>query len=150
VLRSTLVDYYRRRGDKKRCGERINAEPAHDESREEASCPYLERALPAIKGESGDLVRCFDLLGEPRSRAAEAFGISAHAFRVRLFHARTVVRKKLTSFCRGECDRCGTTCRFGRINHRTTASRDLLRGAGAEQTVMTRPGPRLESVYEGG
>ena len=113
VLRTTLVDYYRRQAGERRGWDLIEARlAAPEEPQYQVWRCHLGSALSAMKGESKDLIGRIDFLGQTRAEVAEAYRISVNALTVRLFRARTILREKLTVFCRGECDRNGTNLQF--------------------------------------
>lgn len=115
VLRTTLIDYYRRGAAECGCEEHVAASmPPTGEPADEQCCPYLGRVLPTIKPEYAEMIRRIDFLDEPRGEVAESVGTSVNALTVRLFRARRAFRKKLVPFCEIACDRYGTTCGFSR------------------------------------
>ncbi len=77
VLRRTLTDYYRRAGVRKAALQHLSVMPA----------------------EYSQLIWQVDLLGQPRSKVAERFGISPNNLGVRLHRARRVLRAALERFC---------------------------------------------------
>lgn len=119
VMRTALIDYYRRSAVERRHREIIAASEApSEELGGPHDCPYLGAAVPMLKPEYADLVSRIDVSGEVRAEAAEALGISVNALTVRLFRARTALRKKLLGFCQNDCTRYGTTCSFVRVTDR--------------------------------
>lgn len=110
ALRTTLVDYYRRCDAERRSRDLFATSSGPSENPErEPHCLYLPRALASLKPEYADSIERIEFLGEMRGEAAEALGISVNAFTVRLFRARTALRKKLISVCRSECGHYGKT-----------------------------------------
>jgi RNA polymerase sigma-70 factor (ECF subfamily) len=116
VLRTTLVDYYRRAAAENRCAECLSTAvslPKHES--DEPACPFLRTAMQTIKPEDADIIARIDVLGEPRGEIAKGLRTSVNALTVRLFRARAALRKKLGGFCQNECDRYGTTCSFAKV-----------------------------------
>ncbi len=105
VLRRTLTDYYRRAGVRKATLQRLSVETEEgqpvliDDEAERAVCSCLYRILPTMPAEYSQLIWQVDLLGQPRSKVAERFGISPNNLGVRLHRARRVLRAALERFC---------------------------------------------------
>lgn len=117
VLRTTLIDHYRRCATETRCWKLVFAETQTlEERRGGQACPYLCYALPMVAPDYASLIRRIDVFGEARAEVSQAYGISTSALAVRLFRARAALRKSLFRFCESECDRYGTTCTFVRAN----------------------------------
>jgi RNA polymerase sigma factor (sigma-70 family) len=103
VLRRTLIDYYRRASVRKTARQRLESAEGSamliDDDAERAVCNCLYRLLPAMPAEYSQLIWQVDLLGQPRSKVAKRFGISANNLEVRLHRARRALREALTRSC---------------------------------------------------
>ncbi len=106
VLRTTLIDYYRRTVAHSRIE---GAYVAVLEVRDASACSCIVQVLPTLKPEYAELIERIELNREPRARVAESLDISPNNVAVRLFRARRALRKALASFCGFAC-RNGQSC----------------------------------------
>lgn len=106
VLETTLIDYYRAQGRKRRAekdyldqeGERLSG--VGDQDFDLMVCMCLYKLLPALKPEQAELLWRADLVGEARESITAKLGISDGNFRVRLHRARQALRQLLDETCR--------------------------------------------------
>ena len=111
VLRSTLVDHYRREAARR---SNVTAfaqfqslrDDATEPDREGEICPCLYEVLPTLKPEYYDVLRRIDLAGESRSKVAETSGLTLNNLTVRLHRARQALKRALLSRC-GTCTDVG-------------------------------------------
>ena len=104
VLRSTLVDHYRREAARRSnvsafAQIQLLQESAHESSGEGQVCLCLYKVLPTLKPEYCDVLRRVDLAGECRSRVAEMNGLTLNNLTVRLHRARQALKRALLSRC---------------------------------------------------
>lgn len=105
VLRSTLADYYRRAGVRKKLQERLlrktvdEAVVTINDEAEQAVCACLYRLLPTLHAEYAQVIWRVDLLGQPRATVARSLGISTSNLGVRIHRARQALRGALERFC---------------------------------------------------
>ncbi|ACS39677.1 RNA polymerase sigma factor [Methylorubrum extorquens] len=98
VLRSTLVDRYRRGASRNRMLMELAAvatEVTHEQ--EVLECECVNMCLPTLKPEFADLLRRADLLGQSHAAIARDLGLSVGNVAVRLHRARKGLREKLLS-----------------------------------------------------
>jgi RNA polymerase sigma-70 factor (ECF subfamily) len=105
ILRSTLVDLYRRRAARRRAEaalrELLPADPAGaDDELESVVCTCLYRLLPTLKAEYADVLWRADLLGQPRELVARELRLTANNVTVRLHRARRALRHRLEQSCK--------------------------------------------------
>lgn len=106
VLQTTLVDYYRTQGKKRRAESEHHylesVRPTNDgqDDLDLIVCMCLYKLLPTLKPEYADILWRADLIGESRDGIADALGISESNFRVRLHRARQALRQRLEETCR--------------------------------------------------
>jgi RNA polymerase sigma-70 factor (ECF subfamily) len=105
VLRTTLVDHYRREAARRRRDAdfalmQTLAEDRWDVEPEGWVCACLNKVLPTLKPQYSDLLQRVDLLGAPPRKAAGDPGITANTMRVRLHRARRALRRALFQSCR--------------------------------------------------
>jgi len=103
VLRSTIVDHYRRRAARRRGEDAYRLEP-HETQAELASddapaCRCVAAALAGLRADQADLIRRLDLGEEPRTAVAEDHGVTANALGVRLHRARQALRTAIADVC---------------------------------------------------
>ena len=107
VLRTTLVDHYRRESARRTreadfalmqtlAEESLDAEP------EGRVCGCLHKVLPTMRPEYSDVLRRVDLCETPPRKVAGDLGIAANNLRVRLHRARQALRRALLQRC-GSC-----------------------------------------------
>lgn len=121
VLETTLVDYYRSQGRRRR-GEaefQLMDTSSEDsmvgsEDLDLAICMCLYKLLPTLKSEYADILWRADLIGEPREKIAQDLGLSEGNVRVRLHRARQALKQRLQETCQicpihGFSD-CGHDC----------------------------------------
>lgn len=105
VLRTTLIDYYRRRAGRAR-GEvayqreprllAIEAEPAHHV---DVSCHCVRKGLTDLRLDHVEILKRIDLNEEPRTQIAEDLGLTVNNVGVRLHRARQALKAKIKEFC---------------------------------------------------
>lgn len=106
VLETTLIDYYRAQGRRRR----VDAEHRYLETVRLAGdgqddldivvCLCLYKLLPTLKREYANVFWRVDLLGESRDRIAADLNISESNLRTRLHRARQALRQRLEETCR--------------------------------------------------
>lgn len=106
VLETTLVDYYRSQGRRRRgeaefqLMEALSDDgPIGSEDLDRAICMCLYKLLPTLKSEYADIIWRADLIGEPREKIAEELGLSESNVRVRLHRARQALKQRLQETC---------------------------------------------------
>lgn len=105
VLETTLIDYYRAQGKKRRSeSDHLYLETLRlsDEATGELDpivCACLNRLLPTLKKDYADLLKRADMLDESRESLAAAYGITENNLRVRLHRARRALRQRLEETC---------------------------------------------------
>lgn len=104
ILRSTLVDLYRRRAAQRRAEAALSelsaADPAGDaDELESVVCTCLYRLLPTLNAEYADVLWRADLLGQPRGQVARELGLTTNNVTVRLHRARWALRHRLEQSC---------------------------------------------------
>lgn len=106
VLRSTLVDRYRRTASRKRLLAEFAVLPAEtaDEIDVAADCECVDRYLLALKPEFAEVLRRADMLEQPHALIARELGLSVGNVAVRLHRARKALRERLV----GLCETCST------------------------------------------
>lgn len=106
VLETTLIDYYRSQGRRRKSeADYNNLAPTHvagevEDDFDQIICSCLYKLLPTLKPEYADVLWRADLLGESRESIAAALDISESNVRVRLHRARQALRKRLEETCR--------------------------------------------------
>jgi RNA polymerase sigma-70 factor (ECF subfamily) len=104
VLRNALIDHYRHKDVEQRAIERHRAEvelQQHDLAElENTVCECLNRLIPTLKAEYGELLLTVDLGGQSLSEAANQLGITPNNAAVRLHRARLALKKRLEETCR--------------------------------------------------
>lgn len=107
VLRTTLVDHYRRETTRRRREadyaqmERL-AHDGPDEALERAVCACFEALLPTLKAGYAEILQRVDLEGAPPRDVARDMGLVPNNFRVRLHRARQALKHSLLLSC-GVC-----------------------------------------------
>ena len=104
VLRSTLVDHYRREAARRSnvsafAQVQLIHEGADESGGKGQVCPCLHKVLPTLKPEYCDVLWRVDLAGESRSRVAETKGLTLNNLNVRLHRARQALKRALLSRC---------------------------------------------------
>ncbi|MGJ3264719.1 MAG: RNA polymerase sigma factor [Salinarimonas sp.] len=111
VLRSTIVDHYRRRAARRRGEEAYRLEPRDSEPGAEGdgspSCRCVTAALATLRADQADLIRRVYLDQEPRAAVAEDCGVTANNLGVRLHRARQALKEAIAAVC--------ATCGDGRF-----------------------------------
>lgn len=104
ILRSTLVDLYRRRAARRRAEaalrEMLPADPAGADDLESVVCTCLYRLLPTLKAEYADVLWRADLLGQRHELVARELELTANNVTVRLHRARRALRHLLEQSCK--------------------------------------------------
>lgn len=106
VLETTLIDYYRAEGKRRRSetdyqyleSVRLTGEGADD--LDLIVCMCLYKLLPTLKPEYADILWRADLVGEARETTAADLKITEANLRVRLHRARQALKKRLEEVCR--------------------------------------------------
>ncbi len=122
VLKSTLVDYFRRRSAERKAQQEIVMDlltttetqeltpPATQEQLfDRTACNCFYKLLPALKTEYAEVLRRVDLAGDSRHETAFALSITAGNVRVRLHRARKALKRSLQLSCH-ECQSRGCFC----------------------------------------
>ncbi len=106
VLETTLIDYYRSQGRRRRgeaefqLMESLSEDSAiGSEDLDLAICMCLYKLLPTLKSEYADILWRADLIGEPREKIASDLGLSESNLRVRLHRARQALKQRLRETC---------------------------------------------------
>ena len=106
VLETTLIDYYRAQGKKRRSEanyqvlESMRVASEDKDDLDLIICICLYKLLPTVKAEYADVLWRADLIGESRESIAAALGITESNLRVRLHRARQALRQRLEETCR--------------------------------------------------
>lgn len=106
VLETTLIDYYRSQGKRRRSESEyqyLESVRLTGESKDELDlivCMCLYKLLPTLKSEYADVLWRADLIGESRESIVRALGITESNLRVRLHRARQALRQRLAETCR--------------------------------------------------
>lgn len=114
VLKSVLIDYYRRRAVTRQVQQDLAAEPietkatpAQDFDRTQCAC--FHKFIPTLKSEYAEVLRHVDLAGDSSKTAAVQIGTTPGNVRVRLHRARQALERSM----RRSCDKCRTHECFG-------------------------------------
>lgn len=105
VLRSTLVDHFRKEGRRDRVASAFEVETRFDQivggpdTLFVALCECLVALLPLLRPDQADLIRRIDLQGAARAPVAAELGITRGALGVRLHRARVALRNLLLAAC---------------------------------------------------
>jgi len=105
VLRSTLIDHFRKKGRGKRGAAAYEAEILSDQVARgpdtffEALCECLFALTPLLRPDQAELVRRVDLEGADRTQVAADLGITRGALGVRLHRARAALKNLLLAAC---------------------------------------------------
>lgn len=105
VLRTTLVDHYRREATRRRqeadyAQMEILSNEGKDAELEGAICTCYETLLPTLKEEYADILQRVDLRGTPPRDVACDLGLAPNNVRVRLHRARQAMKHSLLLSCR--------------------------------------------------
>jgi len=106
VLKTTLIDYYRRRGKQRQSETDFHYLDTLLSSKDEIDeldaivCMCLYKLLPTLKPEYADILWRADLIGEAREGIAATLNLSESNLRVRLHRARLALRERLQTTCR--------------------------------------------------
>ena len=124
VLRTTLVDHYRREAARRRRDTdfalvQTLAEERWDAMPEGRVCACLNKVLPTLKPEYSDLLQRVDLRGAPPRQVAGDLALTPNNLRVRLHRARRALRRALFQSCR---DCTEPDCRICEQARRQTAA----------------------------
>lgn len=105
VLRSTLIDYFRKESQRQRVTSafeieiRSNQIVSGPDTLFEALCECLNALTPLLKPDQADLIRRIDLEGHDRACVATDLGITRGALGTRLHRARVALRNLLLATC---------------------------------------------------
>ncbi|PSM18494.1 MULTISPECIES: sigma-70 family RNA polymerase sigma factor [Nitratireductor] len=112
VMRSVLVDQYRRRAARRRGEEAYRLEPRETETDPSAdgspACQCVSAALARLRDDQADLIRRIDLNEEARATVAEDHGVTQNNLGVRLHRARQALKEAIADMC--------ATCGDGRFS----------------------------------
>ena len=112
VLRSTLNDYYRKTGRRKRLGDAFAIEMQSAEDTSEAVetlaqiCACVKGLMPQLRPGDGELIRRIDIDEEDRASVAAELGLKPGTLAVRLHRARAALGDALLGHC-------GFCCKHG-------------------------------------
>ncbi len=111
VLRTTLVDHYRRETTRRRqeadyAQMEILSNEGRDAELESAICMCLEKLLPTLKADYAEILQRVDLRGAPPREVARDLGLAPNNVRVRLHRARQAMKHSLLVSC-GVCAKHG-------------------------------------------
>jgi len=105
LLRSTLVDYYRKTGRQRNIQQAYATElktaeiPTEHSELHDKLCDCLCKLLPVLHPAQADLVRRVDLEEEPRASVAADLDVAPGTLSVRLHRARRALRHALLTAC---------------------------------------------------
>ncbi len=105
LLRSSLVDHYRKRGRLDRVthayGQEMKSvqEAVDEKALHEGFCACLHKLLPALRPDQAELVRRIDLGQEDRASLAADLGVTPGTLAVRLHRARQALGQALMASC---------------------------------------------------
>lgn len=107
VLRTTLVDHYRRETTRRRqesdyAQMEILSNEGRDAELEGAICTCFEKLLPTLKTDYAEILQRVDLRGAPPREVARDLGLAPNNVRVRLHRARQAMKHSLLVSC-GVC-----------------------------------------------
>lgn len=100
VLRSTLIDRYRRSAARDRLlAEFATFAPETEAGGETLECECFQSCLPTLRPDLAELVNRADIQGQPHAAIAAEMGLSVGNVAVKLHRARKALRKKLIETC---------------------------------------------------
>lgn len=107
VLKSVLVDYYRRQSATRKSQRDYAAEPPETSATQvndfdRTGCACFREFVPALKDEYAEVLRRVDLAGESSQEVAAAVGTTPGNLRVRLHRARQALKRSMRLSC-SEC-----------------------------------------------
>jgi len=133
ILRTTLIDHYRRRAARQRAEHayenepRVTAvEPEAEAERAWTLCVCVHKALPPLRPDYADILRRADLEEQPREQIASELSLTMNNVGVRLHRARQALKAKIKEVC----PTCGDG-RFGQCTCDSVLSGSALSGAAA-------------------
>lgn len=105
VLRTTLVDHYRRETTRRHreadyAQMEILLNEGRDAELERTICACFEALLPTLKPNYADILQRVDLRGVPPRDVARDLGLTPNIVRVRLHRARQAMKRSLLLSCR--------------------------------------------------
>lgn len=110
VLRSVLMDYYRKESSRKR-GEygyaadvAVMSEDTANSEPDEVICGCVNGLATELRADQADILRRIDFNEEPRERVSRDLGISHQNLRVRLHRARAALKNALLRHCGACCE----------------------------------------------
>jgi RNA polymerase sigma factor (sigma-70 family) len=98
IISSTIVDHQRREASRRRNEREFslhNPSFSTDEDIDTAVCDCIHLILPTLKSEYSEVIRRPDLEGRDRVEVAAALGVTTNALTVRLYRARSDLRRRL-------------------------------------------------------
>jgi len=119
LLRTTLVDHYRKTGRQGRVSQAYAEEMKSAEGTQETDslhdglCACLHALLPAMRPDQAELVRRVDLGEEDRASVAADLGVAPGTLGVRLHRARQALRRTLLTSCSNCCKHGFDDCACG-------------------------------------
>lgn len=104
ILRSILIDHYRRRATRQRgeaaYGRELQVTMRESEADQgEKVCPCVRGVLGRLKPAYAEILSRVDLDGEPRERVAAELALTTTNVGVRLHRARRALKKKIAEVC---------------------------------------------------
>lgn len=104
ILRSTLIDHYRRRAVRQRGQAAYERELQvtafeMEAGREEKACPCVRAALPMLRSDYAEILRRADLDEQSRERIAADLALTTNNVGVRLHRARQALKAKIKEVC---------------------------------------------------
>jgi len=104
LLRSTLLDFYRKRSRRGRLDAAYAAEalpePQSHEEMTQHRCTCVRGLLPGLHSDQADLIARLDLADEPRDAVADDLKVSSGALAVRLHRARQALKARVIDYCK--------------------------------------------------
>ncbi len=105
LLRTTLVDHYRRETTRRRqetdyAQMEILSNEGRDVELERTICACFETLLPTLKADYAEILQRVDLQGMPPREVARDLGLEPNTVRVRLHRARQALKHSLLLSCR--------------------------------------------------
>ncbi len=115
LLRTTLVDHYRRETARRRreadfAQMEILSDEGRDAELERTICACFESLLPTLKSDYAEILQRVDLRGTPPREVARDLGLTASNARVRLHRARRAMKRSLLLLCRTCAERSCLDC----------------------------------------
>jgi RNA polymerase sigma-70 factor (ECF subfamily) len=118
LLRTTLVDHYRRETARQRRESdyaqlEILSNQDRDVEMEKAICTCFEALLPTLKPDYAEILLRVDLRGAAPRQVAQDMGLDPNNVRVRLHRARQAMKSSLLQSCKSCTKQCTNDCDCG-------------------------------------